>query len=78
MSAASVTKSYREVARPSTRTKAIAILVTLALAALALYAVYAPPAKVHVSGAAPTKVAPQPAPATPAGEPEREGGERGD
>ena len=70
-------QGYREVARPGTRTKLLAVLVTLALAALALYAVYAPPTTVQVS-TAPTQAAPRTAPAAPAGEQERDSGERGD
>jgi hypothetical protein len=77
MSGAPAASSYREVGRPGARTKVIAVLVVIALAGLAAYAVFAPPTRVHVSGGAqttPTRTTPAPPPA----EPERDRGERGD
>lgn len=77
MSAVPATQDYREVSRPGPRTKLVAILVILALAGLALYAVYAPPTRVALPGgghAQPVRTVP----AVPQGEPEGEGGEGGD
>ncbi len=62
---------------PSLRTRIAAVAVVVALAALAAYALFSGPTTVPVS--APSKAAPtRQAPPRFQGEPEREGGERGD
>ncbi len=79
MSAGATTSAPRAVARPGARTRFAAVLVVIALAALALYAVFAPPTTVPL-GPSPQHAAPvKTVPATPGGEPEEErGGEGGD
>lgn len=77
MSATSAASSHREFGRPSARTKVIAVLVVIALAGLAAYAVFAPPTRVPINQGARATPA-RSAPAPPPAEPEEHGGERGD
>ncbi len=69
----------RPVARPGARTRVAAVLVTIALGALALYAVFAPPTTVPLGPGAQRAAPVKTGPATPGGEPdEGRGGEGGD
>ena len=77
MSATSAASSHREFGRPSARTKVIAVLVVIALAGLAAYAVFAPPTRVPINQARSRHAGAQRARSPPA-EPEEHGGERGD
>lgn len=80
MSAGAARSAPRAVARPGIRVRFAAVLVLIALGALALFAVFAPPTTVPLSPA-PQHGAPvqKTGPTTPGGEPEEErGGEGGD